>query len=1345
MSSLRPNQAAIWTGQRLAGEAPLYNMAMRFDIFGPVDPNRFAQAFDAVVADQPEMETVFDAQSGAPSGSVKKPFPPFIDFSTETDPKAAAEDWTTKRAIRTFDLSQSTWDSCLIKLADGHWLWFINQHHIATDVWSMKVLFEAVSAAYQGKERPLPARLATRPDQDALTHWQDRAEQDFPASVPYGGTRNLKQPASQRLELKLSKAQSIVMRDMASSSGFRTISEDLSRFVLLATIYFAYLSRVTGDRSLQIGAPVGGRLTPEDKQTLGCFIELFPIHIEIDEADSFESLHKKVLSEVFSYLRFGKPGTSNAKLAGKYSAILNFIPLEIGDFAEFPVQTRWLHPGAHDPAHDLRLHAYDFDGTGDLTLAFDLNEAVFDTSLAPYVPQHFSEVLDCCLKDPQSMILHIPLGGEALSGPEEPMAGGTIFEALERQPDDAIAIEDKTHSLTYGQFRARIDAYAAGFAANGLSTGDAVLIHSPRSIEMVTAFWGAMRAGGMAVPIPAHAPSERLQRLAEQTGARQGYFAGSPPPDGIAQVAPLSANLPNGPGLSDPAYAIFTSGSTGEPKGVTVDHEGLFRYASWAAREHPGDYAFHTSIGFDLTITSLIVPFLIGRRLKVYPETPGTDLAVIDVFDDDAVDVVKLTPSHLALAIRKTQKVSRISTLILGGEALPTPLARRASELGDQLLTIANEYGPTEAVVGAMLHRFDPATDTDPTVSIGRPADGVQIAVMDAGQNPLPVGVAGEIYIAGRLATGYLGRPDLTNEKFVTINAKRWYKTGDLARVQPSGTISYLGRADEQLKIGGVRIEPAEIETVLENVPGVSNAYVTAIGHTKTYDQMAKACVTCGLSEDAPEADLDDAGICALCRGFETYKDRADVYFETPEALAQIITNLKPKRHGKYDAIMLLSGGKDSTYALYRLAELTSDILCLTLDNGFISEGAKTNIRAVADDLGLEHRFMVTPEMNAIFRDSLEQHSNVCQGCFKTIYTLAMRTARDEGIPAIVTGLSRGQFFETRLTPQLFEAGTPSRDDIDAFVSEARRAYHKVDDAVAKHLETSDLHDPQLLEDVTFIDLYRYIDVPVAEIYRFLDARAWKRPDDTGRSTNCRINDLGIFVHTKREGFHNYAIPYSWDVRMGHKTRDEAVDELKDDIDESAMFAMMSEIGLDRSIVDQAAKERLVAYVSGDADQDAIKASLARTLPPEMIPDQIVSVEEIPLTPNGKVDKNKLPAPAAAEASATFVAPETTMEHALAQIYCRILDAPSVGVTDNFYAMGGDSIAAIRIALSAAEEGLKFDATDIFAHQTIRALAPKVTTAPKVPEPLLDEAPLLDVGVDDIAAISAALSSRPRQ
>jgi len=205
---------------------------------------------------------------------------------------------------------------------------------------------------------------------------------------------------------------------------------------------------------------------------------------------------------------------------------------------------------------------------------------------------------------------------------------------------------------------------------------------------------------------------------------------------------------------------------------------------------------------------------------------------------------------------------------------------------------------------------------------------------------------------------------------------------------------------------------------------------------------------------------------------------------------------------------------------------------------------------------------VTAPDMKDIFKDSLNKHASVCYGCFKTIYTLGINLADRLGIPCIVTGLSRGQFFETRLVKQVFDGGAFDPDEIDRQVLETRKIYHRLPDQVTASLDMSLFDTDEVFDRIQFVDFYRYCDASLDDIYDFLENQApWMRPEETGRSTNCLINNTGIYVHKAKLGFHNYALPYSWDVRLGHKQREAAIDELVDHIDHHQVMDILEEIG----------------------------------------------------------------------------------------------------------------------------------------------------------------------------------------
>ena len=446
---------------------------------------------------------------------------------------------------------------------------------------------------------------------------------------------------------------------------------------------------------------------------------------------------------------------------------------------------------------------------------------------------------------------------------------------------------------------------------------------------------------------------------------------------------------------------------------------------------------------------------------------------------------------------------------------------------------------------------------------------------------------------------------------------------------------------------------------------------------------------TCAIANGAvshpicPARRSTAAGVCNLCRAFDTYVDKAQTYFKTSEDLQVLIAEMQANRNSPYDCIVLLSGGKDSSFMLCKLVAMGVKPLTFTLDNGFISEGAKANIRRLVTSLGVDHHWGSTPHMNEIFVDSLKRFANVCNGCFKTIYTLATNVARERGIGYIVTGLSRGQFFETRLTEEVFKRDDYDPARLDALVAEARKEYHRREDAVSRYLDVDAFRNDFVFEEVKFIDFYRYWSVPLEDMLEFLKTQAgWDRPADTGRSTNCLINDVGIYIHKKQRGHHNYALPYSWDVRLGQKTRDEAIDELNDELDVPRIKEIMAKIGYVEPAAAEDGIARLVAYyVSSKPITVAdLRAHLAEELLESMMPTHFVRLERMPLTTNGKIDRAALPEPTAEniQPAQEFVAPSTATEKTLAALWCDLLKVDSIGRDDNFFGLGGHSLLVMR-------------------------------------------------------------------
>lgn len=1372
-SSLTKSQFLLWMGQQLNPDVPLYNMVLTFTIAGRIDPVHFQQAFQALLDRSDALRTVIEEVDGTPQQQVRHPFPysvEWVDLSTSPDPQAALHAWVEECSAQLFDLETRLFDTALLKIAADRYVWYLNQHHLITDGWSTALVYRTMADLYA---RSLAGSLDEAPSlppysdyvtyersfrrsllfQKTQTHWQQKLT-TLPEPIRlYGKKASVANTRTERVTRDLGPVRSQKLRTIAAEEDIGALTKHLSLFNIFATLLFAYLHRVSGRHQLAIGTPSHNRPTATFKETIGVFIEIFPFQTEVAKDETFLSLLQKIRRETNLFLRYAQPSTSTPDFNRSFNVLLNYINASFPPFAGLPMESEWVHAGHGDRRHHLRLQVHDFDDAGRFQLHFDFNRDLFSEAEREAATDHFMRLLDAFVEDPTQLIRAVDLLSEnerqrllidfnqRQTSYSADQTVVQLFEAQATETPEAVAVAFQDQQLTYRELNQRANQLAHHLHQCGVGPDVAVGLCLERSPEMVIGLWAVLKAGGAYVPLdPAH-PVERLAFMLEETEAPVLLTQSSLTTDLPAHSArtiridtdwPRIAHEPDTnpdhcPSGSDLAYIIYTSGSTGRPKGVPIEHDALVHYVSWAQQYYLQgetlDFPLFTPLSFDLTVTSIFVPLCSGSRVVVYSEDSGAASALLRVVEDDAVDIVKLTPSHLSLIQNLDLSSARVKKLILGGEDLKTDLARAITDAFGGNVEIYNEYGPTEATVGCIAHRFEPEEQGAPSVPIGRPAAQAQVYVLDGDRKPVPLGMAGEIYLGGPgLARGYLNRPDLTTERFLPHPfrpGEHLYRTGDLGRWQPDGTMQYLGRTDHQVKIRGVRIELGEVEAALSTHPAVEACAVEVVQYAQDQaDEEVAHCTQCGLPSNYPGATFDAAGVCHLCRAFDTYEAKARQYFRRMDELRALFEQAQTTKESAYDCLMLLSGGKDSTYALYQLVGMDLDVLAFTLDNGYLSDEAKANIRRVTEALGVEHIFGTTPAMNAIFVDSLERHSNVCNGCFKTLYTLSLKLAREKNIPFIVTGLSRGQFFETRLTEELFWTDTVEVDRIDRTILEARKAYHRVDDAVYRLLDVEELQADAIFEDVQFIDFYRYCDVDLEEMMDFLNEHApWTRPTDTGRSTNCLINEVGIYVHEKKRGYHNYAFPYSWDVRVGHKTREAALDELNDDIDVASVQRILHEIGYTKAtVLDASVADRLAAYYVSTAPLavSELRDFLRRKLPDSMIPSHFVPLDHLPLTPNGKIDRAALPDPEESRPNlgTTLVHPRTPAEKQLASIWADVLRIDPVGIHDNFFDLGGDSIMAIQISARATAAGLPLAPGQLFQHPTIADLAAVANVTP---------------------------------
>ncbi len=503
--------------------------------------------------------------------------------------------------------------------------------------------------------------------------------------------------------------------------------------------------------------------------------------------------------------------------------------------------------------------------------AIDYNPGLFKRESIEVLAQHLQEILRAASESPDQTISQLELLSESRKNelvveynntardyPKHKTLSQLFEEQVEQTPAH-IALEFQNVSLTYRELDHRANQVANWLRARGIKPGVPVGLYLEHSPETIVALLGVLKAGGFYVPFDTAHPRTRLdfmladtatplvltqERLREKLSATDAEIVSID--SNWTTIAHESTTAPISEATPDNlAYVIYTSGSTGEPKGVEVRNRSLVNYIWWAKEQYVRDeklaFALYSSLAFDLTVTSIYTPLITGNRIVIYREDGGTS-AIEEILKDNKAGVLKLTPSHLALVKIRDNSSSRIQRLIVGGEQFETELANAVLQSFAGHVEIINEYGPTEATVGCMIHRFNPDEDTQAFVPVGKPAANAQIYVLDDELNPVAENVLGEMYIAGDgLARGYLKRATLTAEKFVDnpfTPGARMYRTGDLARWLPQGIIEYVGRKDEQVKYHGHRVELNEIKRALNRHPQIRDSVIVIARDKSGNDAM---------------------------------------------------------------------------------------------------------------------------------------------------------------------------------------------------------------------------------------------------------------------------------------------------------------------------------------------------------------------------------------------------------------------------------------------------------------------------------------------------------------------------
>jgi amino acid adenylation domain-containing protein len=884
---LSEGERGLWLAGRLAGDPDHYVLSIALELSRPVDADVLGQAFDLLSARHPALRTCFPEVLGRPR---RRPLPHGLILRVVDlgDIDEAELDGAVRQHARG-GIDPATgplWRATLVRGSagpDGGVL-VLCAHHMVCDGWSLDVLARELGECYEllsrgeqpdwslagdpGEAAARQARvLAGERGRELAAFWRD-ALRELPVSAALPQARG-----HGRTAVPTGRHQVRVGGEVAARLSALTRRAAVTPYTALLAGLAWTLYRYTGELRFVLGMPAAGRLDSGTAATVGYFVNPLPLVCEIDPAEDFSAHLRRLADSVavgqahqeYPYQRILEDCVPAQRAADLIRIMVTQQQASTSPDADFAV--RW--PGGLEARlkfasqltapFELTVEIVATPGGYTWSLIYDTD--ALDPADVRVFAQHWERVLAQVVTEPRLRPDEVEVlepgernllltGWNAVT--VETAGPGSVHEAvLVAGADRAgeVAVRDEHGTLTFGELDRRSSALAAALVARGAVDERPVALLLPRSTDLVVSMVAAMRAGSPYLPLDVEHPDARLAAILADARppivVTSAELAARPVLSGHAVLVEGAASGRGGPlPPAHPdrlAYLIYTSGSTGTPKGVACAHRGVLNLAAeFQARAgvRPDDRCgWWTSPGFDVSVHEVFSALTAGAAVEVCPPQARHDAQALMEWIAERRITGAYLPPHLLPDIadwleHQGDRV-RLRWLLVGVEPIPEPLLRHVTELVPGLVVV-NGYGPTECTVCATFHVVDPAGAEPGSTPLGRPVRNCPVYVLDGLLRMVPVGAVGEVYVGGAgQARGYHGRPGLTAERFVPspfVPGERLYRTGDLARHSRSGDLVFAGRADQQAKVRGMRVEPGEIEAAMVGHPAVTAAVVVAEG-----------------------------------------------------------------------------------------------------------------------------------------------------------------------------------------------------------------------------------------------------------------------------------------------------------------------------------------------------------------------------------------------------------------------------------------------------------------------------------------------------------------------------------